>query len=110
MNDTPRVTPAELKRIAKRHGDIPQDGLFDSPTPLTKTTRKAKTLPSLAFAPCPQCHAPGNRLIGLIAHTEDAVIFRDHRRRVGKISMPCSGSGLVWEGQRYEDAEAGGRL
>src|SRR5690349_17658830 len=97
-----RITQAELNRIAKRHKDIPQDGLFDLPATGGGTKPKVKRPRSLAFAPCPECHAPGNRLTGLIAKAQDVLMFRDHTRRVGRVSLPCSGSGVVWEGDRYD--------
>jgi hypothetical protein len=62
---------------------------------------KTTTQKSIDFAKCPHHVSDGTGrnegLTGLVARDRDTLVFRDHTKRVGKTTVPCPGSGLVWE-------------
>lgn len=96
------LSPGELAKIRRRHNDIPQEALFDPPALTSDRKPKRDKQPkSIAYATCPE-HV-GERKTGLITGPElGTVIFRDHTRKVGKVSMHCAGSGRVWDGDQYD--------
>lgn len=53
---------------------------------------------SIKWAVCPH-HVQGRKkLTGLIAINQDVLVFRDHTKKVGKHTVPCPGSGQLFEG------------
>ncbi len=58
---------------------------------------------SIAWATCPHhvSYDVGSKegKTGLIALDSRTLAFRPHFKKVGKITVPCPGSGLVYEGE-----------
>jgi len=96
---TPKISRGDLARIAKRHDQIDQDAL---PIDVTDTRpgggeQVVKSPKSIAFARCPHHVADGTGrnggLTGLIALNRDQLVFRDHNKRIGSVTILCPGSG-----------------
>lgn len=104
-DSTGRITPGDLSRVRKRHPHIPQDALFDDlPERVAKASEeRPRTQRSIAWAPCPECKS---KLIGLLAVTADTFQFRPHNRKVGRVTIPCSGSGQMYDGTRFDSPKA----
>jgi len=97
---SPKISRGDLARIAKRHPAIDQDALpIDVPT----STRgggepvSQKSPKSIRFAKCPHHVSDGTGrnggLTGLIALNRDQLVFREHTKRIGSVSVQCPGSG-----------------
>ena len=93
------MSDPHMAQIQKRHPNIPQDALFALPTnlgggePVVTRTQK-----SIKWAFCPH-HVPGGKkLTGLITLDQHTLVFRDHTKTVGKHTIPCPGSGQIFEG------------
>jgi len=61
------------------------------------------TQTSIKWALCPRHNPdPLRRLTGLIAIDNKTLAFRDHTKKVGKVTIPCPGSGEIWTGDTHD--------
>lgn len=100
----PRIQVGELSRVRDRSKGIDQDALpLDvDPSDLgggedVVTSRAQK---SIDWAHCPHHRHDGagakGGMTGLIALDNKTLAFRDHSKKVGKVTVPCPGSGLIY--------------
>lgn len=62
-------------------------------TAVTKTTRWGR---------CPKHAQDGKKLTPLVLDGEGAWVFKYHFKRIGRVNVPCPGSGLEYEGTPRE--------
>lgn len=105
MNSTrtsaqPTISASEIARIAKRHDDIPQDALPVAEVPARDASddegAKTKAPKSVRWKQCPH-HTPSGKkqLTGLVLDGS-SLVFREHRKSIGKFLVRCPGSGKEW--------------
>ena len=95
-----KVTPGDIAKVRKRHPNIEQEGLFDGPEPKRPAKSRTAAGPrSVAYAPCPE-HPIGS-MVGLVLTGVDTYAFRDHSRRIGKVTVPCMAPAREYDGRRF---------
>lgn len=89
------ISESDIAKVRSRHADVPQDALpFDVPN-LTKKPRQGRgqTETSVEFGTCPS-HVPSpGKMTGLV-YSGNVLVFREHTKRVGKVTVRCPGSGM----------------
>lgn len=93
----------DITRVAKRHTDIPQDALPFKVDPTSgggEDVVKNRAQKSIDWAHCPHHRHDGvgakGGMTGLVALDNKTLAYRDHTKKVGKVTVPCPGSGLVY--------------
>lgn len=100
------VSSRDLEAVRKRHADIPQDPLpiegLDLAELAAEPVEVRKEPRSERWAKCPH-HEPDKRakrqLTGLYQVGPDEWVFREHTKRIGKLTLTCPGSGSKYEPQ-----------
>lgn len=99
---SPYVSHADMRKVAARHSDIPQDSLpglenvRDESRSKQRDPSKQKTVPSIRRAKCPQHKGKGDDdLTGVVINALGTEVFREHTKRVGSHSLRCPGSGTL---------------
>lgn len=93
---------SDLEIVASRHPDIPQDalpGIASAAHAPASSAADVRPTKSVDFAVCPAHELDVTQRnegkTGLIRTADGHVVFRDHTKRLGSVSVPCSGSGTV---------------
>jgi hypothetical protein len=95
---------SDLSKIQKRHADIPQDSLLgleevDAGTALAPVKRK--TAKTAGYAVCPSHRfertARNDGKTSLVRDADGELVFREHTKRVGSMTLRCPGSGVAPE-------------
>jgi hypothetical protein len=100
-----RISTGELSRIRDKTRDLEQDALPLHDDPAANgggdEAVKNRTQKSIDYAECPHHKHDGSGpragMTGLIAIDNKTVAFRPHSKKVGKVTIPCPGSGVIYE-------------
>lgn len=97
-----RLSSGDLSRVRDKFADLPQDALPLEVDPTSgggEETVKNRNQESIDWAFCPRHRHDGlgakGGMTGLVAIDNKTVAFRAHTKKVGKVTVPCPGSGQI---------------